>query len=67
MTAAFLSSVKFNEDRFDGIEMYSKLSGICAEDLINLEFSFVILMDFNLFINDSLYSKYYHHLLTSIQ
>ena len=60
--AAFISAIKFYEDEYYSLNYYAKLGGISKKELINLEYEFLILMDFQLFVKQELYEKYYNNL-----
>ena len=63
--AAFIAAIKFHEDEYYSISYYAKLGGITQKEAINLEYEFLCLIDFNLFINQELYDKYYNNLSNS--
>ena len=56
--ASFIVTIKFHEDDYYSLNYYSKLSGIPKKEIINLEYEFLQLMNFNLFIKDELFEKY---------
>ena len=60
--AAFIVANKFYEDHYDSIGLYAKLGGISKKEAIILEYEFMNLIDFNLFVNQELYNKYYNYL-----
>jgi hypothetical protein len=60
--AAFIVAIKFYEDEYYSISYYAKLGGISKKEAINLEYEFMSLMDFKLFVNQKLYDKYYNYL-----
>ena len=60
--AAFIAAIKFHEDEYYSISYYAKLGGITQKEAINLEYEFLSLIDFKLFINQELYEKYYDNL-----
>ena len=60
--AAFISAIKFYEDEYYSLNYYAKLGGISKKELINLEYEFLNLMDFQLFVKQELYEKYYNNL-----
>ena len=61
--ASFVCSVKFHEDEYYSIGFYAKLGGVSKKDAINLEYEFISLMDFKLFVNQELYNKYCNNLI----
>jgi len=56
--ASFIVTIKFHEDDYYSLNYYSKLGGIPKKEIINLEYEFLKLMNFNLFIKDELFEKY---------
>lgn len=60
--AAFTSAIKFYEDDYYSINYYSKLGGIPKKEATKLEYEFMNLIDFKLFVNQKLYEKYYNYL-----
>ena len=60
--AAFIVAIKFYEDEYYSIQYYAKLGGISKKEAISLEYEFMSLMDFKLFIKQDLYIKYYNNL-----
>ena len=60
--ASFIVAIKFHEDDYYSLNYYSKLGGIPKKEIINLEYEFLKLMNFNLFIKDELYEKYNRYL-----
>lgn len=61
--AAFIVAIKNYEDNHYSIDYYAKLGGISKKEAIKLEYEFMILIDFNLFIEQRLYNNYYNNLL----
>ena len=62
--AAFIVAIKFYEDDNYSISYYAKLGGISKKEAINLEYEFMCLIDFKLFVNQKLYEKYYNYLIS---
>jgi hypothetical protein len=62
--AAFIVAIKFYEDDNYSISYYAKLGGISKKEAINLEYEFMCLIDFKLFVNQKLYEKYYNYLMS---
>ena len=56
--AAFIAAIKFFEDEYYSMEFYAKLGGITKKEVIILEYEFLSLIDFQLYINQDLYVKY---------
>ena len=57
-------AIKYNEDNFYSSEVYAKLGGLSVLELNYLEFQFLILIKFSLFIEKDLFNKYYYNLLS---
>ena len=62
--ASMVIAIKFNEDNFYSSEVYAKLGGLSVSELNYLEFQFLILIKFSLFIEKDLFDKYYYNLLS---
>ena len=60
--AAFIVAIKFHEDDYYSISYYAKLGGVSKKEAIYLEYEFMNLIDFKLFVNQQLYEKYYNYL-----
>ena len=45
------------------MNFYAKLGGVTIREALNLEYEFLSLLDFKLFINPKLYNKYYNNLI----
>jgi hypothetical protein len=56
--AAFLVAIKYNEDEYYSTNFYSKIGGVTKAEIINLEYSFVSFINFDLFITDDIFKKY---------
>lgn len=56
--ASMLIAVKYNEDDRYSIKFYAKLGGITKTELCSLEYNFISLLNFNLFVSEELYKKY---------
>ena len=59
---AFISAVKFYEDHLYSMKYYAKLGGISLKEALVLEYEFMSLIDFKLFVNQEVYDKYYNYL-----
>ena len=62
--ASMVIAIKYNEDNFYSSEVYAKLGGLSVPELNYLEFQFLILIKFSLFIENDLFDKYYYNLLS---
>ena len=59
---AFIVAIKFHEDEYYSFNYYAKLGGISKKEAVNLEYEFMNLIDFKLFVNQKLYEQYYNYL-----
>jgi len=59
---AILIAIKYNEDIIYDNLYYSKIGGVTKKELLLLENEFLKLIDFNLFISNKIYQKYYDYL-----
>ena len=59
---ALLLSIKYNEDSFFDNQYYSEIAGVKIKELQLLEYTFVSMVDFNLFVRDEIYEKYRNYL-----
>ena len=62
--ASMVIAIKYNEDNCFSSEVYAKLGGLSVLELNYLEFQFLILIKFSLFIEKDLFDKYYYNLLS---
>jgi len=62
--AAFILAIKYNEDCYYSMNYYSKIGGITLSELNYLESEYLILIEYNLFIQAKLYDKYYNDLMS---
>ena len=60
--AAFIVAIKFHEDEYYSMNYYAKLGGISNKEAIKLEYEFISLIDFKLFVDQKVYDKYYSYL-----
>ena len=61
---SMIIAIKYNEDNFYSSEIYAKLGGVTLKELNYLEFQFLILIKFSLFVEKDLFDKYYHNLMS---
>ena len=59
---SIIISIKYNEDIIYNNLFYSKIGGISTDELIKLESVFLKIINFELFVQDDLYQKYYDYL-----
>ena len=62
--SSMIIAIKYNEDILYSSEVYAKLGGLSVKELNYLEFKFLILIKFYLFIEQDLFSKYYDTLIS---
>ena len=60
---SMIIAIKFNEDEYYTSEFYAKLGGITKAEINNLEYEFTCMINFNLFIKEELFYKYYDLLI----
>ena len=61
--ASLVMAIKYNEDQYYSMEFYSKLGGVTVEKLKIMESTFLLLIQYNLFIKDIVYEQYYNNLM----
>lgn len=59
---AVLIAIKYNEDDFYDNKYYSEIAGVKLKELKLLEFTYLQLTDFNLYVSEKQYEKYEHYL-----
>jgi len=59
---SILISIKYNEDRYYENVYYAKIAGISCKELKNIEYDFLDIIDFDLFISVDEYLKYKKYL-----
>ena len=62
--SAFILAIKYNEEIYYSMIYYSKIGGVSVTELNNLEFEFFILIRFKLFVQTTLFEKYYNDLMS---
>ena len=60
--SSILISIKYNEDIFYNNKYYSQIAGVKPKELKLLEYTFVKMVNFRLFINSDVYQKYESYL-----
>ena len=60
--SAILISIKYNEDNYYDNKFYADIAGVKLKELKLLEYNFISLLHFNLFIQDEIYEKYKQYL-----
>ena len=59
---AVLISIKYNEDSYYDNKFYSEIAGVKLKELKMMEYTFLELNDFNVFVNDEEYEQYRQNL-----
>lgn len=62
---AILAAIKYNEDVYYENSYYAQIAGIKNKELKRIEYDFLSLINFNLFVHDSLFTKYHNYLHSS--
>ena len=60
--SSILVAIKYNEDIIYDNSFYSKIAGVTVSELKKLEYEFLKIIDFKLFVLDNLYQKYFQYL-----
>lgn len=60
--ASMLISIKYNEDEYYSLSFYAKAGGVSKNEISNLEYQFLVLINFELYINEELFLKYTNYL-----
>ena len=60
--SAILISIKYNEDNYFDNKFYAEIAGVKLKELQLLEYNFISLLNFNIFIQDEIYDKYKQYL-----
>ena len=56
---------KYNEDGFYSLKYYAKIGGVTLAEIFNLEYNFLSLINFKLYVTEELFCKYNDYLLSS--
>lgn len=56
--ACLIVAIKYNEDDYYSNEYYAKVGGITLKELNILEYNILILLDFNVFVDEGIYASY---------
>lgn len=62
--AAMVVAIKYNEDDYYSTSFYAKVGGISLNEMNNLEYEFLSLIDFTLFVEQALFDKYNEYILS---
>ena len=61
--SSMIVAIQYNEDYFYSTEVYAKLGGLTVKELKYLEFQFLVLIKFCLFVEKELFDKYNNNLI----
>ena len=64
--SAILIAIKYNEDNFYDNKFYAEIAGVKLNELNTIEYNFILLCDYKLFVSDETFDKYNTY-LNSIQ
>ena len=53
-----LFAIKYNEEEYYSLRFYAELGGITINEMSNLEYQFLVLIRFELFVDEDLFNKY---------
>ena len=56
--ASMLFAIKYNEEEYYSLRFYAELGGITINEMSNLEYQFLVLIRFELFVDEDLFNKY---------
>ena len=56
--ASMIIAIKYNEDEYYSNKFYSKLGVVSISEIVFLEYNFLSLIHYNLFVNNELFKKY---------
>ena len=62
--ASFICTIKYYEDDYYSMNFYARIGGITKKELISLEYEFLVLIDFKLYVGNDLFEKYNNYLKT---
>ena len=60
--ASMIIAIKYNEDDYFSNSFYAKVGGVSKSEIDVLEYEFLVLIDFNLYVSDDLFLKYYDYI-----
>ena len=62
---SMIIAIKYNEDEYYSQKFYAKIGGVTLAEICNLEYSFLSLINYNLFVNENLFGKYNDFILST--
>ncbi len=60
--SAILTSIKYNEDSFFDNKYYSEIAGVKLKELKLLEYTFIAMLNFKIYVSNDIYEKYENYL-----
>ena len=63
--AAMILAIKYNEDEINSFKFYAKIWCVTIKEICTLEFNFLSLINYNLYVTDELFHKYSDYILSS--
>ena len=60
--ASVLMAIKYNEDNFYDNKFYSEIAGVKLKELKLIEYTFLDMIDFKMFVDDDTFEKYTQYL-----
>ena len=63
--SSILIAIKYNEDECFSLKFYAKVGGVSLSEILLLEYSFISLINFNLYVSNDLFHKYNDYILSS--
>ena len=55
-------AIKYNEDDYYSNQYYARVGGVSLNELNELEYNLLILLEFDIFVDDDVYTKYENQL-----
>jgi hypothetical protein len=59
--SSLIVAIKYNEDEIYSLKVYAEIGGVTKAELEFLEICFISFINFNLFIKEELFNKYYDY------
>ena len=63
---SILIAIKYNEDKISNNEYYSKIFGLSLKLVNHLEYSYLKLLDYKLYVEQQYIKNFYHYINTKI-
>ena len=63
--ASMLFAIKYNEDEYYSLKFYAELGGVSINEMSNLEYQFLVLIRFELYVDEELFNKYSNNISSS--